>query len=342
MKANVSQITAALDKPDGRVKFFLLHGPDEAGSHALVKRLERAMGNDAERVDLEANTLASDPALLADEAASLSLFGGARFIRMTSITDDCLPAVENLLATDTSGNPVIAVGPSLKATSALVKLATAHPAALVCANYLPDQKQAEALATGIARELGLRLPPECARRLVSEVASDRDLMAQELEKIALYLDAAPERPIEATLEAFEAVGAAINDSALSTLADAVLGGRPKAAADMLERLSQDGIPPMVSARALQRRIALIADLRAEMQAKGLNPTSVVEARGKAIFYKEKPGIIRDVKNWSPEHLARAMELVVDSELAMKAAASVGPITGEADMIRLTRVGERLR
>src|SRR3546814_1879050 len=76
---------------------FLLHGPNVAGSQALTKRLERAMGPDAERIDLDGAALKIDPARLADEAASISLFGGARWIRVTLAGDEALPAIEGLL-----------------------------------------------------------------------------------------------------------------------------------------------------------------------------------------------------------------------------------------------------
>ena len=75
MKANEAQAKAALDRPSPDIRLYLLHGPDEAGAAALAQRLAKALGPAAERVDLDAATLKSDPARLADEAASASLFG---------------------------------------------------------------------------------------------------------------------------------------------------------------------------------------------------------------------------------------------------------------------------
>jgi hypothetical protein len=49
-------------------RFFLLHGPDEAGSRGLLKSLASAMGDDSERIDLSGADLKADPARLADEA----------------------------------------------------------------------------------------------------------------------------------------------------------------------------------------------------------------------------------------------------------------------------------
>ena len=61
--------------------------------------LATAMGPGAERIDLDGATLRGDPARLADEAASLSLFGDARHIRVTGMGEESLAAVAALLPT---------------------------------------------------------------------------------------------------------------------------------------------------------------------------------------------------------------------------------------------------
>ncbi len=129
MKANAGQIGTAIDRAGsggGDTRLFLLHGPDEAQAMDYAARLGRAMGREAERIDIDASALKSRPGLLADEAASLSLFGGARWVRVTGLGDDAIDAVEALLAVPVAGNPVVAIGPSLKGTGKLLKTTT-HP-----------------------------------------------------------------------------------------------------------------------------------------------------------------------------------------------------------------------
>ena len=79
MKANRAQIERGVAAPAAH-PFFLLHGPDQSGSRALARRIAAAMGAEAERIELSGAELRADPARLADEAASISLFGGARYI----------------------------------------------------------------------------------------------------------------------------------------------------------------------------------------------------------------------------------------------------------------------
>ena len=61
MKANAGQIRAALDHP--RHRLILLHGPDAGLAAELSARLGKAMGEAAERVDLDGSALKADPAL---------------------------------------------------------------------------------------------------------------------------------------------------------------------------------------------------------------------------------------------------------------------------------------
>jgi DNA polymerase-3 subunit delta len=122
VKAARGQIERALKSP-AEWRFFLLYGPDDAGSRALAKLVARAVGADAERVELAGSELKTDPARLADEAASNSLFGGPRYIVVEPAGDESVPAVESLLQGPAGGNPVVLVAGALKPTSKLLKLA---------------------------------------------------------------------------------------------------------------------------------------------------------------------------------------------------------------------------
>lgn len=191
MKANRAQISRALDQPDGATRFYLLYGPDLAGSRELAGRLAAAMGADAERIDLAGPALQSDPARLADEAASIGLFGGARHILVDGAGDEIAAAVKALIDAPSAGNPVVAIAAALRRDSALLKLALDSDRAIAFASYLPEGADAERLAGAIAREAGVRLRPELVRRLVAQTGGDRALLRQETAKFALYLDASP-------------------------------------------------------------------------------------------------------------------------------------------------------
>src|SRR3546814_16178328 len=112
------------------------------------------MGPDAERIDLDPSTLRDDPARLADEAASFSMFGDKRWIRVNGLGEESLPALTALLEAEAAGNPVIAVAGALKPKSKLLKLALDHHQALPFVSYHPEQREAEQYAIPIARAGG--------------------------------------------------------------------------------------------------------------------------------------------------------------------------------------------
>jgi DNA polymerase-3 subunit delta len=341
LKASRGQIEKALDAPPADVRFFLLYGPDEAGSQALAKRLERAMGPQAERIDLDGSTLKDDPARLSDEAASFSMFGDRRWVRISGMGDESLPALTALLEAEAAGNPVIAVAGALKSTSKLVKLALDHKAALAFISYQPDARESEQIAIAIAREGGLRLPTELARRIVDLANGDRALMAGEVEKLILYLDAAPERPCEATADALDALSADNPDTEVAPLVNAVLGGDLKAMHRELTSLSETGAAMASVIRPLLTRAMLIATIRDAFDASG-RLEAAIETAGKAVFWKEKGLVSRQVRLWDAPGIARVIQRLLEAERASRGSRGTGDLMVRHELLAITRQAARER
>lgn len=332
MKATEPRLRAALERPSDDVRLFLLHGPDEAGAMAWAERLAKSVGADAERVDLDGATLKNDPARLADEAASLSLFGGRRFVRVTGAGEESTPAVEALLAAERAGNPVLVIAPAVRATGALVKAVIAAPHALAYACYPPDGDQAAGLAGEVARSQGLRLSREAAARLARAADGDRAVLQREIEKLALYLDAAPDRPADATEEAIDAVGASIAEAEVDSIVAAVIGGEARDLATLLrERGADVSLIPLL--RALARRIMLLAEMRVAVDAgEGAGPVM----KRHRVFWRDEAATAAALRRWTPAALARALADVRGIERATMAPGNAGAILGDAALLAMTR------
>ena len=183
MKATRAQLDKALAAP-ANVRLFLFHGPDDAGSRALAKRLAAAAGADAERIDLAGSDLKSDPARLADEAASISMFGGA-----------ALCAGRSRRRRVRRGGGGLAVRPGRRQSgrrwsratsspsSALLKLVIASPAAIAFASYLPDARDWDRMVVELARAHGLQARPDVAQRIADAAGGNRALIEQELDQV---------------------------------------------------------------------------------------------------------------------------------------------------------------
>jgi DNA polymerase-3 subunit delta len=306
MKAAKGGLAAALDRPDPEIRFYLFHGPDEAGSRALAERLLK--GHGAEKFTLLGVTVKSDPAVLADEASAISLFGGKRAIWVEPAGDEIVDGVTALLEASASESPVIAVAGSLRKTSALLKLAEAHPSALAHISYVPEGRDLERLVVDLGRDVGLRIMPELAQRIAAASAGNQAVALQELAKFALYLGAVREDPKELDPETVDLLGADSAETDLMRLGDLALAGRMKELLDELARLPHGGSEAIPVLRALQRRLLMIAPLRVRIE-RGESVDGVMTSMGKALFWKDKPIIQRLLSAWSAERIAEAASRV---------------------------------
>lgn len=341
MKANRGQIARALEAPDETIRFYLLYGPDRSGSEALAAILAKAMGEDAERVDLSGPDLKSDPARLADEAAAISLFGGARFIRIDPAGDEIFTAVEALLDAEKAGNPVLAVAGPLRATNKLVKLAFASDSAMACASYTPEGRDADRLVLEMAQESGLQIAPDAARRLARGCHGDRAILASEIDKLAIYLDAAPDRPRRIDHNALDALAASSEEGDLSRLANIVLSGDLPELDRELTQLASAGLIGIPLLRAILRRLMLLAKLRSDVEA-GNSVQSVVAKAGRAIFWKDKAIIADQLSRWRSTALATAIKRITAAERLLKSSGGPGSMAADEELFTIARKAKSLR
>lgn len=333
MKATKQQLDKALRAP-GDLRCFLFHGPDEAGSQALIKRFAFAIAPEAERVDLAGADLKSDPARLADEAASISMFGGARYILVNPAGEECCEAVGSLLQAGAAGNPVALVAGALKATSKLLKLVTAAPEALAFASYPPDAREWVRLVTELGRLHGLTVEPDVATRIAEGAGGNRALIEAELVKFALYLDTDADRVTSLSHNVVDLIGAARDEGDTTCLIDRVFDGDCRGAAGELARLRSEGTEGITLVRAALRRAVLLAKLQA-----GDHGAS---SGGKPMFWKDKDSAARQLPNWPADRLARCVSRLNQAERDIKSPGSLGVAAADEELLAIARQAGRRR
>ncbi len=333
MRATEARLNAALDRPPADIRLYLLYGPDEAVAQAFVARLSRGMGDGAERIDLDGATLRNDAARLADEAASLSLFGGTRFVRVSAAGEESLGAVESLLEADRTGNPVIMLAPTAKATGKLVKMALDSDRALAFACYPPGARDAAAIVAQLARDAGLRLTPPAVQRIIRGSDGDRSVMMREVEKLALYLDAAADRPVDADEGALEAIGAEIAEGEIGEIVLTATAGDVAGLVESLRRMQGPDASPIPILRALGRRMVTLAEMRGAIDA-GEGVEQVMKRH--RVFWREEAATAAALRRWTLPALVAAQQAVRRVEREVIAAGPAGRVVADMFLMRLAR------
>jgi DNA polymerase III subunit delta len=304
MKASKASIGRAVDQPSLGVRFYLFHGEDESQSRALAARLLEALT--AAKFVVTAGSVKSDPALLVDEAGAMSLFGGKRVVWIEPATKDIEDGVASLLEGPETESPVVAIAGPLPASSALRKLAEGSPLALAFAAYAPEGQDAERMVIDLGRRFGLKIDPPVAARLADSAGNDQAIVSQELQKFALYIDASPHSPKSLDHAAIDEIGADSAEGDFQRLADLALGGEIDELAEELIRLPSGGSEAIPVVRSLQRRLLMLAPLRARVE-RGERLDAVMTSAGKPLFFKEKTKVGRMLQKWSAADLATVAE-----------------------------------
>jgi DNA polymerase-3 subunit delta len=131
---------------------------------------------------------------------------------------------------------------------------------------------------------------------------------RELEKFALYLGATTDNPRDLDSETIDLLGADSAETDLMRLGDLALAGRMDELLEELGRLPHGGSEAIPILRALQRRLLVLAPLRAKVE-QGQSVDAVMTSMGRSLFWKDKSLIERLLSNWSADRLAEAASRV---------------------------------
>lgn len=332
MKSNRAQIDTAIAAIGrGQNAVIFLYGPDIAQSRAIADQLNRFP--EIEKVEISGSVLKNDPAMLIDEAASISLFSAARYLRVDANGDEILPALKLLIETPTINNSVVVVTGNLKRESKLLKLALADKKIMAYASYLPEGENASRLVITLGEEKGLRIRPDIAQRLAIYAENNRDLLVSEIEKYALYLNSDKNNPQELTHETISLIGADNNEGNLARFTGIFFSKDIVLLEKELTNLSDIGIEPILLIRVLLRRALLLADLAGQVS-RGLSIPKVIESAGRKIFWKEKGEIAKALSSWRLQQINQLITFLVSLECQVKQGKTMGVFYVEQQLLLL--------
>lgn len=289
---------------DKQIRAVLLYGPDLGNvrekASGLVKAIAGSLDDPFQVARLEDDRLADDPGLLADEAQSLSLMGGARAVWIRDAGQGFLKAVEPVLSADVAGNLIIAEAGNLDKKSKLRGLFEAARNALIVPCYADEPESIRGLIDQMLRAEGLSIDDDAREVLVGLVGSDRLASRGEITKLALYGMGKKRITREDVLAACgDAAGLSLDDAL-----DHVFGGDMAEADLALERLLAAGTHASVFLSAAARHVARLQRFRAECDLGKPAETAVRGARP-PVFFSRVRSMVQQVEIWEAADLASA-------------------------------------
>lgn len=320
MKLTGAAIDRFVKQPDAGIRAVLVYGPDEG----LVRERAAAIGrtvvadlSDPFQVASFAHEapLLEDPTRLADEAASMSLMGGRRLIRVREAGDKLAKAVAGMLESPGDSLAVFEAG-DLTPRSALRKLfeAAANAAALPC--YVEDEAQ---LSRTIREQLGnqgIQIDSDALSFLAGNLVGDRMIARQEVEKLITYLGAERSCGLDDIL-------AVIGDSADLAIDDAVTAaaqGDLPALDRTLQRLFAENVAAVALLRQAQSYVRRMHVTKARVDA-GESMDVALGRLQPPLFFKVRDSFRRQVDRWTLPRLDQAMERLVTAESQCKTTGS---------------------
>ena len=280
---------------------FFFCGQDEAGASAAANDLVTWLPEPGERVEISGAELRGDPARLGDEARSTSLFGDKRHIWVRAAGDEAHDALKVLTETGDMGAgeacPVIVVATSATDKSRTAKLLEKRKDAVVALFYPPDLRSVVPTVRAMADAAGVRLGGDLAERIARAANLDVRLAQSEVTKLALYLDASTQSPVNATADDLDAIGAASEEDGFMPLVNAVMGGQTNRIAPEIARMKQLGLNPVGVLLAFERRAAQLARIAAALGSRPYGDLDKGEKARLGIFFKEDREIGQQVSRW---------------------------------------------
>ncbi len=126
MKLSTRDIDGFLKSPDQKALAVLLYGPDSGlvreRSRQIAAHILGAKPDPLNKIELSAEQLKADPALLHDELFSMSLMGGRRLVIVSGANEKLTPAISDALTGNKPTSYLIVEAEELSASSSLRSL----------------------------------------------------------------------------------------------------------------------------------------------------------------------------------------------------------------------------
>jgi len=306
-KAN--EVDSFLTRPTSSFPVVLLYGPDKGLVSERARRFAEAsklpLDHPFAVIRMEADEIEADPAKLADEARTISMFGGQRLIWIKNAAGQKkLAEAIKLLATEPPQETFVLVeAGDLKKGAGLRSAVENASAGMALPCYSDDSRGIDGVIDDVLAEWKMQITLDGRQLLRASLGGDRLATRGELEKLCLYARGKERIDIDDVREAVGDVAGLSTDEVI----DAVLAGDLARLEVSFDRVVKSGTAPFLVLNTAMRQFQQVQTLRHIADTERKSASVVVAAARPPIFFNRKKLIENAVSRWSGESLARVME-----------------------------------
>ncbi len=305
---NSRNVEPFLAEPDFSHCIYLFYGPDTGLVNERANQLAGKSGVDLADpfclLKLTADEAAGEPGRIADEANTISMFGGKRLIRISGQTRrDLMKSLKPVLEDPPQDTIIILEAGDLKKSVALRRNLENHKNSLCIPCY---QDSSTALEMLIDQEIvtpGLRIDHETRAELRSMLGENRQLSRNELKKLAIYCH-------ERGTVTVEDVRSVVGDGSglvLNDLIDTAATGRTAALQSILPKAIEAGISPDMVLSGVLRHFQSLQLMRNRMEKTRQHASAIISSARPPIHFSRKEAVTSALSNWNPARIANAMK-----------------------------------
>jgi len=341
MEIKSEQFSAQAGRLIPKLRALLFYGPDaglvaELGTQACREVLGEEQ-DPFRLAEVTARQLRDDPALLADEAAALSLTGGRRVVRLREAGNDRRPQLASFLKGLPGEALLVVEAGDLPKRSRLVQTFTrASPQAAVVPCYRDEGGGLARFAETLLRDAGLSIDPQALSLLSGQLGGDRQLSRREIEKLILYKGSG--RIDSDDVRACIGDGAALD---LEDLAMAVAEGDPAKLDRVLRRSLQQGANPVQILRQVMRHFQRLQFVAGQL-AEGGSAEGAMKRLQPPPFWKVARRFEAQARRWPSARLATAGARLLEAEAACKRSGAQDEVLCAQVLLGITMTAPKAR
>jgi DNA polymerase III subunit delta len=311
-----SDVERYMSRPPAGLVAALIFGPDQGLVRERAERLARTvvpdLGDPFRISELDDSILNTDPARLADEAASLAMMGGRRVVRVRGAGNALAKLFEGFLENPAGDALIVVEAGDLARASSLRRAFEDADNAAAIACYSDSARDLAGVVRDALKAEGLTVSADALDATVAALGSDRGVTRRELEKLALYVHGKG----RVTIEDVRAVIGDESEARVEEVCDAAGEGDVARLDRALERLWIVGISPVGVLRMALAHFQRVALVKAQI-ADGETIDAAMKQLRPPIHFSRGASFKAQVQRWNENSLGDVLDLLLDTESLCK-------------------------